>query len=162
MTNTIGQGMVLAGTGLDFRRHDYIDREAVERLAHIVVGELQPCYGYCTGIHGWNGAWAEALITAKVPYCAVLPYRSMGTNWFRGDRDKLSILTHNAEEVVYISDRYYQDVYADRAKYLVEHVEGVVALDRLLIEESRVVTLARGLGLPVLNLWHRYNHLLLD
>ncbi len=156
------QGLILAGTGLDFRGRDYINREVVQQLAYTVVEELQPCYGYCTGICGWNGAWGRALIDKGIPYTMVLPYLTMGTNWYQGSRAELYMYTSYAQEVVYMADSYYQEVYQDRDKYLVLRVEGVVALDRPLIKVSRVVTLAKELGIPVLDLWHRYNHTVLD
>lgn len=156
----IGQGMVLASTGLDFRRRDYIDREAVQKLAHEVVQELQPRYAYCTGIFGWNGAWVKALLEARIPYCMVLPYRSVGTKWFHGSKAELDTATSNAESVVYISDKYTDTVYADRDGYLVSRAEGVVTFTRPLIANNRVSTMAIELGLPVLELWGTYINLL--
>lgn len=160
MKSDIQQGMVLASTGLDFRRHDYINREVVQELAHIVVRELQPRYAYCTGIHGWNGAWVAAIEKEGIPYCMVLPYRSIGTNWFHGDKSELDAAISNAENVVYMSDRYTDTVYENRDRYLVSHVEGVVTLTRPLIASNRVSTLAIELGLPVLELWGKYINLL--
>lgn len=156
-------GMVLAGVGLDFRRHDYINRVVVQELAHTIVRELQPRYGYCTGsISGWNGAWVEALISNAIPYSMVLPYRNIGTKWFHGSKAKLDTLISTADKVVYIADNYYQDVYHNRDTYLASTVKGVVVLDRPSLSGNRVATLAKELGIPVLDLWDRYNHTLLD
>jgi hypothetical protein len=81
------QGLILAEVGLDFRRHDFINREVVQELAQAVVRGLQPRYGYCTGsISGWNRAWVEALISNAVPYSIILPYRTIGIRWFYGSK----------------------------------------------------------------------------
>lgn len=156
--------MVLAGTGLSQRRGDSIRQVELCRLARTVVKELEPRYGYCTATfwYGWDHAWGAALMEAHVPYSIVLPYRAIGSKWHPTDRDILNTTIANADDVIYISDHYRDKVYADRDYYLASRVEGVVLLDRPWVTRNRVATLAREMGIPILDLWYRYSHALLD
>ncbi len=167
------RGLILAAVGTRHLRDDAINYEVALELAHTLIKELRPQYAFCTGISGWDGVWGAALMNTSVPYCMLLPYRSIGTDWYSGNRALLDTYISNAERVVYTSYNYTPTVYGDTTRYLLSNVEGLVALQRPLVgtykaksctdktsSSDRVIAMATELDIPVKEVWKQYTRIL--
>jgi hypothetical protein len=119
---------------------------------------------------------------SRVPYCMLLPYRSIANDWYSGNKTLLDTYISNAERVVYTSYGYTPTMYEDTARYLLSNVEGLVTLQRTQARHvpwgasvstyksesctdntsysDRVIAMARAAHIPVKEVWKQYTRIL--
>ena len=171
MVDIMKRGLILAAVGTRHLRDDAINQEVALELAHTLIKKLRPRYAFCTGIFGWSGVWGAALMDSRVPYCMLLPYTSIATDWYSGNRTVLDTYISNADRVEYTSYSHTPTVYEDTAKHLLSNVEGLVTLQRppmgtykaefaTTSGSSKVIAMATDLDIPVKEVWGQYTRIL--
>lgn len=151
----ITKGMRVGVTG--FRGPALAYTEDMQLLSMQVVREIEPSYGYCIGVLGWSGAWAAALIEARIPYTLLLTHPEVGSTWHPVHKSILTDLTSNSDKVLYrtkdITKMAWTSACMDLHQYLVEHSDALVAFSTPGIRDSSsfyICKNAKELGKPVL------------
>jgi len=114
---------------------------------------------YSGGACGWDLLAAEKVIAVKIQHgfsiklIMVLPCREHGVKWSDDDKSRLIKILKNADEIIYLSEKYYDGCMKKRNEYLVEHSDFCVAyMVHGRSGTSQTVRLAREHGLEIINL----------
>ena len=148
-----------------FTGHRYISasqlpgiKTALEETVASLVSQGFTTY-YNGGAAGYDMLAAEIAIALKnqsdlpIKLIMALPCKEHDAKWNDSDKARLQSVLNSADEVLYLSEQYYDGCMAVRNKYLVEHSGVCVAyMTRRRSGAGQTVRLAREHGLTVINL----------
>lgn len=147
-------------TSVAFTGHRTCRHEA-DAVLRVVIRELydRGLRTFLSGMAvGFDLAAAEAVLACResmpgLRLVAVVPFRGQQSRFGVQDRERYARVLGASDEVIYLSERYYERCYAVRNAYLTDHASVLVAwCNGSRSGTQQTVCLARRRGLEVLNL----------
>lgn len=153
-------------TSVAFTGHRAIPSERQGRLRERLKEAVTLSYRlgmrhfYCGMALGFDMMAAEVVLSLKgsltgIRLTAVIPFKGQSDRWRYGEQERYSHILGMADEVVCLSDRYFDGCLLRRNDYLLSHSNGVIAYFDGKPRGGTFYTCreARRQGLDVINLY---------
>lgn len=145
--------------------HGITARRALGAFAAEQLRLLAPDYVITGMALGWDQAIAAGCVLLGIPFTAAVPFEGQERRWPPEAQERYHRLLSFAGQRVVVCDEFTPAVRAlqKRNEWMVDHAEEVIALwDGSFGGTHNCITYARKKGVPVTNLWDRWQPELRD